>query len=102
VRPRSRSFFNTGDFTANLPGQYGTAGRNLFSGSGLSNTNISLVKSFRISERLGALQFRSEFFNLFNQVNFGQPDGVYVNRTFGQIQTAADPRIVQFALRYRF
>ena len=94
-------FFNTAAFTANLPGQYGTAGRNLFSGPGLSNTNISLVKSFRIGERLGALQFRSEFFNLLNQVNFGQPDGVYVDKTFGRIQTAADPRIVQFALRYQ-
>jgi hypothetical protein len=94
-------FFNTAAFTANLPGQYGTAGRNLFSGPGLSNTNISLVKSFRIGERLGVLQFRSEFFNLFNQVNFGQPDGVYVDKTFGRIQTAADPRILQFALRYQ-
>jgi hypothetical protein len=94
-------FFNTAVFTANLPGQYGTAGRNLFSGPGLFNTNLSLVKSFRIRERLGALQFRSEFFNLLNQVNFGQPDGVYVDKTFGQIQTAADPRIVQFALRYQ-
>jgi len=97
-----QKFFNTGVFTANLPGQYGTAGRNLFSGPGLSNTNISLVKSFRISERLGQVQFRSEFFNLLNQVNFGQPDGNFANRTFGQIQTAADPRIVQFALRYQF
>jgi len=60
------------------------------------------VKSFRISERLGQVQFRSEFFNLLNQVNFGQPDGNFANRTFGQIQTAADPRIVQFALRYQF
>jgi hypothetical protein len=94
-------FFNTAAFAANFPGQYGTAGRNLFSGPGLSNTNISLVKSFRIGERLGALQFRSEFFNLLNQVNFGQPDGVYVDKTFGRIQTAADPRIVQFALRYQ-
>ncbi len=97
-----QQFFNTADFSANLPGQYGTAGRNLFSGPGLSNTNISLVKSFRISERLGQLQFRSEFFNIFNQVNFGQPDGVFVDRTFGQLQTAADPRILQFALRYQF
>jgi hypothetical protein len=97
-----QKFFNTADFTANLPGQYGSAGRNLFSGPGLSNTNISLVKSFRISERLGQLQFRSEFFNLLNQVNFGQPDGTFVDKTFGQIQTAADPRILQFALRYQF
>jgi hypothetical protein len=97
-----RSYFNTAAFSANLPGQYGTAGRNLFSGPGMFNTNLSLVKSFRISERLGALQFRAEFFNAFNHTNFGQPDGVFVDKTFGQIQTAADPRIVQFALRYQF
>ena len=97
-----RSYFNTAAFSANLPGQYGTAGRNLFSGPGMFNTNLSLVKSFRISERLGAVQFRAEFFNAFNHTNFGQPDGVFVDKTFGQIQTAADPRIVQFALRYQF
>jgi hypothetical protein len=97
-----QKFFNTAMFTANLPGQYGTAGRNLFSGPGLSNTNLSVVKSFRISDRWGQIQFRSEFFNLLNQVNFGQPDGVYIDRTFGSISTAAEPRIVQFALRYQF
>jgi hypothetical protein len=97
-----QEFFNTNAFAPNQPGQYGTAGRNLFSGPNMVNTNISLVKSFPITERLGELQFRSEFFNALNQVNFGQPDGVLVNKTFGRIQTAADPRIVQFALRYRF
>ncbi|HLJ15738.1 MAG TPA: carboxypeptidase regulatory-like domain-containing protein [Bryobacteraceae bacterium] len=97
-----QEFFNTAAFAANLPGEYGTAGRNLFSGPGISNTNLSLVKSFRISERFGQLQFRSEFFNTFNQVSFGQPDGTLVDKTFGQIQTAADPRILQFALRYQF
>ena len=97
-----RGYFNTAAFAANQPGQYGTAGRNLFSGPGLFNTNLSLVKSFKISERLGALQFRAEFFNLFNNVNLGQPDANFVSRTFGQIQTAGDPRILQFALRYQF
>jgi hypothetical protein len=97
-----QEFFNTAAFAANSPGLYGTAARNLFSGPNTANTNISLVKSFPISERLGKIQFRSEFFNTFNQVNFGEPDGVFVDKTFGRIQTAADPRIVQFALRYQF
>ncbi|MEO7145780.1 MAG: hypothetical protein ABI165_19985, partial [Bryobacteraceae bacterium] len=97
-----QEFFNTAAFAANSPGVYGSAGRNLFSGPSTANTNLSLVKSFPISERLGQLQFRSEFFNTFNQVNFGQPDGVFVDKTFGRIQTAADPRVVQFALRYQF
>ncbi|MGH9664582.1 MAG: hypothetical protein ACRD9L_09190, partial [Bryobacteraceae bacterium] len=97
-----QQFFNTAAFAANSPGLYGTAARNLFSGPSMANTNISVVKSFPVSERLGQIQFSSEFFNTFNQVNFGQPDGVFVDKTFGRIQTAADPRIVQFALRYQF
>jgi hypothetical protein len=95
-------YFNTAAFVANQPGKYGSAGRNLFSGPGSSNTDISLVKNFVISEKLGKIQFRSEAFNALNQVNFGQPDGRLINRTFGQIQTAANPRILQFALRYQF
>jgi hypothetical protein len=95
-------YFNIAAFAANQPGKYGSAGRNLFSGPGSSNTDVSLVKNFVISEKAGKIQFRSEAFNALNQVNFGQPDGRLINRTFGQIQTAANPRILQFALRYQF
>jgi hypothetical protein len=97
-----QKFFNTAAFTANQPGVHGTAARNLFSGPGMFNTNLSLVKSFRISERLGAIQFRAEFFNAFNNVNFAQPDSTFVDKTFGQVSAAADPRVIQFALRYQF
>jgi hypothetical protein len=97
-----QQFFNTAAFVANQPGRYGNAARNLFSGPGSFNTDISVVKTFPISDRYGQLQFRSEFFNAMNRANFGQPDGNLIDKTFGQIQTAADPRIVQFALRYRF
>jgi hypothetical protein len=97
-----QGFFNTAAFAHNPPGRYGTAGRNLFSGPAHSSTNLALTKSFRISERFGRIQFRSEFFNAFNQVNFGQPEGRLVNRNFGRILGAGDPRILQFALRYQF
>jgi hypothetical protein len=97
-----QQYFNTAAFVANQPGHYGSAARNLFSGPGASNVDLSLVKSFPISEKLGKLQFRSEFFNTLNHARFGQPDGNLINKTFGQIQTAADPRIIQFALRYQF
>jgi hypothetical protein len=96
------TFFNTTAFAANQPGRYGNFGRNVFSGPASATTNISLVKSFPISERLGKIQFRSEFFNLFNSVNFGQPVVLLNNRNFGRIQAAGDPRILQFALRYAF
>jgi hypothetical protein len=96
------AFFNTAAFTANQPGRYGNFGRNVFSGPASAATNISVVKTVPISERLGSVQFRSEFFNLFNSVNFGQPVLLLNNRNFGRIQTAGDPRIMQFALRYAF
>ena len=96
------SYFNTAAFAANKPGRYGNVGRNLLTGPSQNITNISLVKSFPISERLGRLQFRGEFFNLFNHPNFGQPEARLNNRNFGRIQSAGDPRIVQLALRYIF
>jgi len=97
-------FFNTSAFTANLPGTYGNAGRNIISGPGLANVNLSLVKSIPITEHFGTVQFRAEFFNALNHANFGQPDGNLSNAStsFGKITTAGDPRIMQFALRYQF
>ncbi|MGH9674585.1 MAG: carboxypeptidase regulatory-like domain-containing protein [Bryobacteraceae bacterium] len=97
-----REFFNISAFAPNQPGRYGNAGRNLLSGPASSQTDLSITKSFPISERLGALQFRSEFFNALNQVSFGGPEARLANRNFGRIQGAASPRILQFALRYQF
>jgi hypothetical protein len=96
------SFFNTSAFAGNSAGRFGNFGRNVFSGPASASTNLAIVKSFPISERLGRVQFRSEFFNLWNSVNFGSPVLLLNNRNFGRIQTAGDPRIVQLALRYAF
>jgi predicted heme/steroid binding protein len=97
-----QQFFNVAAFVANQPGKYGTAGRNLFSGPGQSGTDLSLVKNFVIAERLGRIQFRAEAFNAWNQVSFSQPEARLDNRLFGKIQSAASPRIFQFALKYLF
>jgi hypothetical protein len=97
-------FFNTAAFVANAAGTYGNTGRNSLIGPGLANVNLSLVRTFPITDRLGNVQFRSEFFNALNHANLGQPDPSLNNAstTFGKIQTAGDPRIMQFALRYQF
>jgi hypothetical protein len=97
-----QQFFNTAAFVANPPGRYGNTGRNVLYGPSQTTTDLSLVKSFPISDRLGKLQFRSEFFNAWNRVNLGQPVPQLNNRSFGHIQTSGDPRILQFALRYLF
>jgi len=64
--------------------------------------DFSLFKEFPIREA-GKVQFRSEFFNLFNHPNFGNPDnGVGDGSTFGRLTNASDGRIAQFALKYLF
>src|SRR5207237_2300412 len=93
---------NNTAFVANQPGKYGSTALNLFSSPGGTNTDVSLVKSFPIGEHLGRLQFRAEFFNTLNQVRFGGPVSNLINNTFGQIQSAGDPRVIQFAVRYQF
>jgi hypothetical protein len=55
-------------------GTFGTMGRNIFRDFGLRNVDFSAMKNFRFGERLN-VQFRAEFFNLFNHPNFANPFG---------------------------
>ena len=59
-------------FALPLAGTYGNVGRNTLIGPGLQDVDFSLFKTTRLSERWN-LQFRAEFFNLFNHANFGLP-----------------------------
>ena len=47
-------------------------------------------------------QFRTDIFNVFNKTEFVNPDGNFSNSTFGQVLSARDPRLVQFALKFYF
>jgi hypothetical protein len=95
-------FFNTAAFVPpNLvpKGTYGNAGRGILSGPALSNTDFSVLKDFAFKERY-RVQFRSEFFNFFNQVNFGLPVSRANSGAFGRIRSAAPGRVIQFALKF--
>jgi hypothetical protein len=94
-------FFNTAAFvpTNQVPrGTYGNAGRGLISGPAFNSTDFAVLKDFLIREPT-RLQFRSEFFNAFNQVNFGSVSTTVNSSAFGRIRSASDPRIIQFALK---
>jgi carboxypeptidase family protein/TonB-dependent receptor-like protein len=82
---------------------FGDSPRNFLRGPGQKNVDFSIVKFFRVTER-SKLEFRSEFFNIFNLVNFAQPNNnAFVPETLGTITaTNAGPRIIQFALKYNF
>jgi hypothetical protein len=82
-------------------GIYGNFGRHAISGPGSINFDISLFKNTRLNERM-TLQFRTEFFNIFNHANFNNPNGTLTSGTFGQITSAATAREVQFALKLLF
>ncbi|MCW5977637.1 MAG: TonB-dependent receptor [Bryobacteraceae bacterium] len=95
-------FFNTDAFvpTNDVPrGIYGNAGRGLISGPALNSTDFSVLRDFVIREPM-RLQFRSEFFNAFNQVNFANPTTAVNSGNFGRIRSAGDPRIIQFGLKF--
>ncbi|RRA49147.1 TonB-dependent receptor [Acidipila sp. EB88] len=96
-----QSYFNTAAFTNAAAGTIGATGRNLLYGPSLVNVDFSLFKEFKVRE-YGRIQFRGEFFNLFNHPNFANPDNTVGDGTFGQILSARDPRITQFALKYLF
>jgi hypothetical protein len=85
-----------------VPNQaFGNSGVGIMRGADLVNIDFNLSKVFQITER-HALQLRAEFFNALNHPNFGVP-GVTMGAGFGQIvNTAAEARIIQFALKYRF
>jgi hypothetical protein len=96
------AYFDTSKFAANLPGQYGNAGRNILIGPGLANFDLSLGKRFAITER-HHLEFRCDAFNAFNRANFSNPNSNFSGgKSFGQITSAAAGRNLQLALRYEF
>jgi len=80
---------------------YGTFGRNVLRGPGAFNANLSLAKIFRLREA-AELEFRVDAFNVFNNVEFSNPDTNIGDPSFGQISNTADPRIVQVALHLKF
>ena len=97
-------FFNTDAFvpTNDVPrGVYGNAGRGLISGPAASNTDFSVLKDFAVREAF-KVQFRSEFFNAFNQVNFTSVSTRVNAGAFGRIRRADDGRVIQFGLKLRW
>jgi hypothetical protein len=96
--------FQASDFPAPGVGQDGTLGRNMYFGPGYANTNFNVVKHFPLhflGER-GQLDFRAEFFNLFNRVNLSSIAGDLSSSQFGRATTALGARNVQFGLRLAF
>ena len=92
-RPRAEkilAWFNRAAFAEPRAGTYGNVGRNALVGPPSLNTNLALFKNVPLPGREGLrLQFRSEFFNVFNSVNLGNPnDSFTAGARMGRITSA--------------
>jgi hypothetical protein len=104
---RLSEWFNPAAFTVNAVGTYGNVGRGTMVGPSYGDYDLALVRSFPIRrgpfKETQHIDFRAEFFNIFNRANFSNPDSTVTDGpTFGTILSASDPRILQFALKYVF
>jgi hypothetical protein len=99
-----RPAFNTSLFPEETLGQLGNAKRRNFYGPGIENFDMTLQKNLRLTEA-ESLEFRAEAFNAFNHAQFYGPasvDGQREDPSFGQIESAAAPRLVQLAAKFIF
>ncbi len=94
-------YLNPSQFSDPPLGQFSTTPRSICCGPGENQWDITLAKRIALSESK-YFQFRMDIFNLFNKTEFVNPDGNFSDTTFGLIQEARDPRLVQFALKFYF
>jgi hypothetical protein len=81
---------------------FGNAPRNAVHGPNLWQVDFVASKRFDFPWRQSGLEFRAEFFNLFNRTNFRAPNGNRSSAAFGTITSTYDPRIIQFGVKLNF
>ncbi len=99
--PSATGWINPAAFAQPATGTFGNLGVNSLVSPGSFNTDLAISRDFKIREKQ-QLTFRAEAFNVFNNVNFGTPNATLNSPIFGTITTAANPRIMEFALKYLF
>jgi hypothetical protein len=101
TQSRLNQYFNTAAFTR-AGNYFGNVGRNTMRGPSQRNVDFSVSKNIPVNDRV-AMEFRGEFFNVFNFVNFSSPSGAITSSSFGIISaTDGNPRVLQFALKLLF
>ena len=105
MKDRLTAYFDPTAFVipaAILDPGFGQLGRNILRGPKQINTDLSIMKNIPVTESQ-RVEFRAEFFNLFNNVNWANPVNIQSSANFGQIAaTSTGPRVIQFALKYEF
>jgi hypothetical protein len=86
----------------NILGRIGNSPRTICCGPHISQTDFAILKTFPVKENM-RVDFRAEFFNIFNHTQFYNPAGNFSDGAqFGQVSQVRDPRLAQFALKFFF
>lgn len=99
--PLQNPYFNISLFTQEPLGHLGTSNRRFFHGPGINNWDMGLVKDLKLTESK-SLQFRAEFFSIFNHAQFSNPSGNFIDSTFGFVTSASGERTGQLAIKFLF
>jgi hypothetical protein len=99
--PTRTQFLTPAAFATPAAGTFGNLGAYAIFYPFFNNWDLSLQKTFRLTERVH-LAFRSEFFNTPNHLSYTAASTTFTSSTFGQITGATDPRTMEFALRLTF
>ena len=96
--------FAASDFPRPQSVRPGTLGRNVYSNPGYANVDLNLLKQmpFPMLGEAGRIDFRAEFFNLFNRVNLGGVNGSIQSGNFGRVTSTFGARNVQFGIKVIF
>src|SRR5271156_3443135 len=94
-------YFATTSFASSALGTEGDSRRRFFHGPGINQWDFALLKDTKITERFD-LQFRAEFFNIFNHTQFLTPSGLLGSASFGQVPGTLPARIGQLSLKLNF
>lgn len=103
-------WFDPTVFSRPARGDFGNAPKDVFRGPGINSWDISLFKNFPVFSESKLIQFRAEFYNMFNHTQFSSVDstarfdaaGNQVNTRLGQVTGARSPRVIQLALSFKF
>ncbi len=96
-----KQWFNTASFVFPGKGMLGYSSKSVGTGPGYIDFDTSLLKTWHVENH--SVQFRSQFYNLFNRPNFAIPNGLRGGATFGQISSTVNGgRFIQLSLRYMF
>ncbi len=103
-------WFDPTVFSRPARGDLGNAPKDVYRGPGINSWDISVFKNFPVLSESRVIQFRSEFYNMFNHTQFAGADstarfdaaGNQVNTRLGQVTSARSSRVIQFALSFKF